>query len=93
MDNFLYPNFPSTAENNYSKYVNADVDKALADARQIIDDEERKTAFREINQMIGADMPVIPVMFYSHNHVGSERLGSFFYDPQGKAEFARAELA
>lgn len=93
MDNFLYPNFLSTAENNYSKYVNADVDKALADARQIIDDEERKTAFREINQMIGADMPVIPVMFYSHNHVGSERLGSFFYDPQGKAEFARAELA
>ena len=93
MDNFLYPNFLSTAENNYSKYVNEEVDKALADARQIVDDEERKEAYREANRIIGADMPIIPVMFYSHNHVGSERLSSFFYDAQGKAEFAIAELA
>ncbi|MDO4806187.1 MAG: ABC transporter substrate-binding protein [Coriobacteriales bacterium] len=93
MDNFLYPNFLSTSDNNYSKYVNEKVDKALADARQIIDDEERKAAYREINQMIGADMPVVPVMFYAHDHVGSDRLASFYYDPQGKAEFAKAELA
>lgn len=92
MDNFLYPNVLSTSENNYSKYVNAEVDKAMNDARQIVDDEERKAAYRKINQMVGADMPIIPVMFYSHNHVGSERLASFFYDAQGKAEFAVAEL-
>lgn len=93
MDNFLYPNFLSTAENNYSRYNNPEVDKALADARQLIDEEERKAAYRAVNKLVGADMPIIPVMFYSHNHVGSERLASFFYDPQGKAEFAAAELA
>lgn len=93
MDNFLYPNFLSTAENNYSKYVNEKVDKGLAEARQIVDDEERKAAFRDLNKMIGEDMPIIPIMFYSHNHVGSERLSKFFYDPQGKAEFAVTEMA
>jgi peptide/nickel transport system substrate-binding protein/oligopeptide transport system substrate-binding protein len=93
MDNFLYPNVLSTSENNYSKYVNAEVDKAMNDARQIVDDEERKAAYRKINAMVGADMPIIPVMFYAHDHVGSERLAKFFYDAQGKAEFAIAELA
>lgn len=93
MDNFLYPNFLSTSDNNYSKYNNEDVDNGLVEARQIIDDEERKAAYREINAMIGADMPVVPVMFYSHNHVGSDRLASFFFDAMGKGDFANAELA
>jgi hypothetical protein len=37
-------------------------------------------------------MPVIPIMFYAHNHVGSARLKKFFYDAQGKAEFAITEM-
>lgn len=93
LDNMLYPNFLSSAENNYSKYKNDEVDKALAEARKIVDDDERRVAYRAINKLIGADMPVVPVMFYSHNHVGSERMGSFYYDAQGKGEFAIAELA
>lgn len=93
MDNFLYPNVLSTSENNYSKYVNPEVDEKLTAARQIVDDDERKAAYREINALVGADMPIIPVMFYAHNHVASDRLASFFYDAQGKAEFADAEMA
>ena len=93
MDNFLYPNVLSTAENNYSKYKNKKVDRRLNKARQIVDDDERKAAYRKINALVGADMPIIPVMFYSHNHVGSEKLASFFYDAQGKAEFGIAEMA
>ncbi len=93
MDNFLYPNVLSTSANNYSKYENKEVDDKLAAARQIVDDEERKAAYREINAIVGADMAIIPVMFYAHDHVASERLASFFYDAQGKAEFADAELA
>ncbi len=93
MDNFLYPNFFSTAENNYSKYSNAEVDQALSDARKIIDEDERKEAYRAINQMIGNDMPVIPIVFYALNHVGSERIARYYHDPQNKGEFADAELA
>jgi peptide/nickel transport system substrate-binding protein/oligopeptide transport system substrate-binding protein len=92
LDNFLYPNFFSTAENNYSKYNDPEVDKALEDARQINDDDERKAKEREINQTIGEQLPAIPVMFYSHNYVGSDRVQELYFDPQGKAYLHEASL-
>ena len=92
MDNFLYPNFYSTADNNYEKYNNPEMDKAMDAARQIQDDEERKAAERKICATIGEDMPVIPIMFYAHNYVGSERLKSFNYDAQTIPHFETAEI-
>ena len=93
MDNFLYPNFFSTADNNYGPYNNPDVDAALLAARQINDEEERKAAYREICATIGNDMPVIPIMFYAHNYVGSERVANFFYDAATIPHFETAQLA
>lgn len=92
MDNFMYPNFFSTADNNYSHYKNDEVDQKILAARQITDDEERKAAYREITHLIGEDMPVIPIMFYAHDHVGSERIKNLFYDAQGKAHLYDCEL-
>ena len=54
--------------------------------------EERKAADREITHLIGEDMPVIPVMIYAHDHVGSERIKEMFYDTQGKAHLYDCEL-
>lgn len=93
MDNFLYPNFFSSADNNYGPYENPDVDAAILAARQITDEEERKAAYREVCATIGNDMPVIPIMFYAHNYVGTERLASFNYDAQTIPHFETAELA
>ena len=92
MDNFLYPNFYSTADNNYEKYNNPEVDAALDAARQIQNEDERKAAYRTICGKIGEDMPVIPIMFYAHNYVGSERLKSFNYDAQTIPHFETAEI-
>lgn len=93
MDNFLYPNFFSTADNNYGGYNNPDVDAAMQAARQIQDEEERRSAYREICATIGEDLPVIPIMFYAHNYAGGERIQSFFYDPQNIGHFDTAVLA
>lgn len=93
MDNFLYPNFYSTADNNYGPYNNPEVDAALDAARQIQDEEERKAAYRAICAQIGEDLPVIPIMFYAHNYVGSNRLASFNYDAQTIPHFETAQLA
>ena len=93
MDNFLYPNFFSTADNNYGGYNNPDVDAAMLAARQIQDEEERKNVYRAICHQIGEDMPVIPIVFYAHNYVGTERLASFNYDAQTIPHFETAELA
>ena len=93
MDNFLFPNFFSTADNNYGGYNNPDVDAAMLAARQIQDEEERKAAYRQICHQVGEDMPVIPIMFYAHNYVGTDRLASFYYDSQTIPHFETAELA
>ena len=57
------------------------------------DEEERKNAYRAICHQIGEDMPVIPIVFYAHNYVGTERLASFNYDAQTIPHFETAELA
>lgn len=93
MDNFMYPNFYSSADNNYSKYNNPDVDSAIDEARKITDDDQRKAAYRDITKTISKDLPVIPIMFYAHNHVGSERTKTMFYDAQGKAHLYAVELS
>lgn len=93
MDNFIYPNFLTTSENNYSKYSSKELDKGLVEARKIVDEEERKAAYRKLNQIIAEDMPVIPLMYYAHNHVGSERLASLYNNPQTKTDFETVEMA
>ncbi len=90
MDNFLYPNFFSSSRNNYSHYTNDEVDKALEDARSISDEEERKEAYRRIHHLIGRDVPAIPLLFYSHNHIGSGKIIRLYDDPQGMAHLANA---
>ncbi len=93
MDNFLYPNFYTGADNNYEKYSNPEADALMLEARQIQDEEERKAAYRKVCAMIGEDMPVIPIMFYAHNYVASQRMKSFNYDAQTIPHFETAEIA
>ena len=38
-------------------------------------------------------MPVIPIMFYAHNYVSSERMATFNYDPSTIPHFETAEIA
>lgn len=80
-ENFLYPLFQSESIDNYSGYNNPEVDAALVEARQITDTDERSDAFAAINEMIGADTPVIPIMFYTHNRVGSDRYTGGVFSP------------
>lgn len=93
MDNFLYPNFYSTAADNYAHYNNPEVDAAIDAARQIADDEERKAAYREICHTIGEDMPLVPIMYYAHNYVGSDRVNGFHYDAQQHPDFKHVSLS
>lgn len=93
MDNMLYPNFFTGAENNYAKYSNPEADELMLQARQTEDEEERKAVCRKVCALIGEDMPVVPIMFYAHNYVASERMASFNYDAQTIPHFETAELA
>lgn len=92
LDNFIFPNFYSTADNNYSRYNNPEVDAAIDDARKIADEDDRKDAYRKINQMVADDMPIIPIMFYAHQHVASDRVNELYYNAQGIADLGHASL-
>lgn len=92
LDNFIFPNFYSTADNNYSRYNNPEVDAAIDDARKIVDEDDRKDVYRKINQMIADDMPIIPIMFYAHQHVASDRVNELYYNAQGIADLGHASL-
>ena len=94
MDNFLYPLFHSDSlgGDNKSGYSNPEVDKLIEEARTIVDDAARVAKMQEADALIGADLPVIPLMFYTHTLVGSDRVKSLYIDPQKKAYLARAEL-
>lgn len=92
LDNFIFPNFYSTADNNYSRYNNPEVDAAIDDARKIADEDDRKDAYRKINQMVADDMPIIPIMFYAHQHVASERVNELYYNAQSIADLGHASL-
>ena len=92
LDNFIFPNFYSTADNNYFRYNNPEVDAAIDDARKIADEDDRKDAYRKINQMVADDMPIIPIMFYAHQHVASDRVNELYYNAQGIADLGHASL-
>ena len=95
MDNFLYPLFHSDSlgGDNRSGYNNPEFDAKVDEARTIVDDEERVAKMQEADAMVAADCPVIPVMFYTHTIVGSDRIKHLYVDPQKHADLGTAELA
>jgi oligopeptide transport system substrate-binding protein len=87
MDNFLYPLFKSGGGDNKSKFSNPTVDSGLDAARSTTDPAARIAAYQEIDKTIGADLPVIPIMFYKHHHVASDRMHNFTYSAMNLADF------
>ena len=93
MDNFLYPLFVTDGDNNYGKYSNDAVDKGLLDARSTASDDERVAKYQEVDKLIAADMPVIPLLYYKHQMVCSQRVKSLYMDPQKLCDMSAVELS
>ena len=92
MDNFLYPLFDSASGDNKWNYKNEKVDQGISEARATVDDDERIKKLQEVNKVIANDMPIIPLMFYTHTLAGSDRVKTLYVDPQKKASLDTAEL-
>lgn len=78
--NFLHPLFSSASNDNYSNYSNQSFDEGIAAARQITDDLARTAAMQALDAQVCADMPVIPLFFKHHHHVGSSNVNNLYYD-------------
>lgn len=93
MDNFLYPLFKTGSGDNYSFYANAEVDALMDEARGTADGDERVALFREAEEIIGEDSPVIPMFYYKHTRVASERVNDGIYSPNGLFTFESVWLS
>ena len=91
-DNFLYSIFQSKSGDNKSKFSDPTVDAALEAARSEGDAAKRIAAYQEIDTKIQATNPVVPLMYYAHRHVGSDRVHDLYYGPQGLAGLDKAWL-
>lgn len=92
MDNFLYPLFKSDSGDNYTGYSNPDIDAKLEEARRTTDDAARIELYREIERTLGEDTPLIPLMFYRHFHIASDRVMDGVYSPKGLFDFDKVWL-
>lgn len=87
--NFLYSLFDSNSGDNKSAYKNPAIDAAIVDAEKTTDGDERIAKFQEISRKIAADVPVAPLMFYKHHHVGSDRIRDFVFGPMYFGDFTK----
>jgi peptide/nickel transport system substrate-binding protein/oligopeptide transport system substrate-binding protein len=93
MDNFLYPLFKTGSSDNYSFYGNADVDAKLDEARTTTDADERLALYKEVEKIVGDDSAVIPMFYYRHTRVASDRVNDGIYSPNGLFTFDRVWLS
>ena len=81
MYNFLYPLFQSESADNQSFWENAEVDAMLADVPSMPDSAERIAELQAIDKIIGESVPVIPIVYYGHRQVQSDRVNGLIYSP------------
>jgi len=93
MDNFLFPLFYSESGDNKAFYKNPEVDALILEARGTLDLDERIAKYREVEKMIGEDMPLIAVVNYRHLRVGSDRVRDFVFNSVGLGSFDSAWIA
>ena len=92
MDNFLYPLFKTGSSDNYSFYSNAEVDSMLDEARTTVDDGDRVALYQDIEKIVGDDSAVIPMFYYRHTRVASDRVIEGVYSPNGLFTFDTVQL-
>ncbi len=92
MDNFLYPLFKTGGDDNYSVYSNLEIDALLEEARKTVDDDERIAMYQDIEAKIGSESPVIPMMYYRHTRVASDRVLDGIFSANGLFYFEKVRL-
>ncbi|MCE1179444.1 MAG: ABC transporter substrate-binding protein [Micrococcales bacterium] len=87
IENFLTPLYATGASSNDSDYSNPEFDKKLKDAAAETDAAKANQYYQEAEQMLAADMPVIPT-WYGHRIFGfSDKVDNVKITPFGTYDF------
>jgi peptide/nickel transport system substrate-binding protein/oligopeptide transport system substrate-binding protein len=87
MDNFLYPLFKTGSTDNYSFYTNPDVDAKLDEARTTTDADARVALYQDVEKTVGDAAAVVPMFYYRHTRVASDRVNDGVYSANGLFTF------
>ena len=68
-DNFLFQLFHSRSPRNFTRYASPAVDELLLQARRATDLSRRTELYRQVEQMVMNDAPVIPVWHYTYERL------------------------
>lgn len=69
--------------NNDAKYSNKEYDDLIHKVKESTDREERIKLMHEAETILGKDMPIIPLYFYTDAYLKSDKLDGFYVSPLG----------
>ncbi|CRF33916.1 peptide ABC transporter substrate-binding protein [Brachyspira suanatina] len=84
--------FLSTSPNNNSLYTNKRYDDLIKTATLITDSSHRMMTMHKAEELLIADMAMIPIYFSSEPILVSPKLKGVLYDSMGQHSFMRAYL-
>lgn len=81
-DNFLYPLFYSTTEDNKSNYNNPDYDQLIEQARMETDEDARIKIYQQAEDLVLEDMPIVPMWWRTQFRLAKlDKFGGLAIDP------------
>ncbi len=92
-DGLLYILFHSTGFQNTTGYKNPDVDRLLDEARQTYDQEKRIKLYSEIQKIVVADLPMVPLFFSTEYAAMRKVVQNFVWIPDQTPRFREVWLA
>jgi ABC-type transport system substrate-binding protein len=82
-----------TGKDNYrfnrSRYSNPELDKVLAEATSTADRTHAKELYAQAQQIIGNDMPMLPLWYWNSIVVAKKTVGNIQIPPSGDWTFVR----
>ena len=87
IDNFIYYLYYSKGGNNFSHVEDPAIDKAILDARSMVDPKAALAAEQAAVRLIGDYCPDIAVMYYSQYDVFSDKAHNFVFSPMHLMDF------
>lgn len=88
-DGLLYILFDSKGFANSTGYNNPEVDKRLEEARQLLDQDRRKTLYREVKGLIQQDLPYISLFFAAEYAAFANQVSGFVWPPDQIPRYRR----
>jgi len=85
-ERFLLPLYQSQSQDNYGRYANPKVDDLLAQARRPMDDAGRLRLYRDITQLIVADVPAVFLFHQSTFAAHHARIAGLTLDLYGRPQ-------